>query len=328
MKRILGITFLALLFINCKENKKQSDNNKDLDSLSTELVKDSLNESVAGTKKVISNNDNNSADYWIFYKISESSISGTATKTKTEIADQFKNIKISIDDKKLKVDGICTFEYYKSNKTPVKYYESSKTAKSYESIFLKNGIKLGNEITVYQSMYPDKVCELPWDEVLIIDNVIVVVYDDYLVFFKKGNNINEGDCYIQTKITNLPITKKIINGNNIWNQLDCTVANLESKDYLRLPDIKEIKVFIIGNFNYDDFTYTLITLKNNKVISKKDIGFVKESTENTVSEFTEFEIDKDYVFSLNTKSKKGDDFKTIKLEKFKINDDGLIEVAK
>jgi len=328
MKRILSLALLVLLLANCKENTQS--NSTDLDNLNAEVIKDSSNKTVEDTRVVMSNNnDNNSADYWTFYKISESSISGTAKKTKTEITDQFKNIKIEIDDKKLKVGDLCTFEYYKSNKTPVKYYESSKTAKSYESIFLKNGITLGNEITIYQSMYPEKACEVPWDEVLIIDNVVVIVYDDYLVFFKKGNGTNQGDCYSQTKITNLPITKNIINGNNVWNQLGCSIADLDTKDYLRLPDIKDVKFFIIGNFNFDDFTYTLVTLKNNKVISKKEIGFVKEGDEkNAVSEFTEFEINKDYVFSLETKTKKGENFKTLKLEKFKVDDNGLIVVTK
>lgn len=322
MKRFLSITLLILLFTNCKENI-----NKDLGyNSNNEILKDSSINSVEKVK--VSSNENKSVNDWTFYKISENSISEAQKEQKSDVINQFKDIKIEIDDKNLKVENICTYEYYKSSKTPIKYYLSVKTAKLYESIFAQNGIKLGNEITVYQSMYPEKACEIPWQEVIVIDNTLVLVYDDYLVFFKKGNVNNHQDCYSKTKITNLPITKNIIKGNNVWNQLDCTIANLESKDYLRLPDIKEIKVFIIGNFNYDDFTYTLITLKNNKVISKKDIGFVKESTENTVSEFTEFEIDKDYVFSLNTKSKKGDDFKSIKLERFKINDDGLIEVAK
>ena len=127
----------------------------------------------------------------------------------------------------------------------------------------------------------------------------------------------------------MPITKNIINGNNVWNQLSCNIANLDTKDYLRLPDVNNVKVFILGNFNFDDFTYTLVTLKNNKVISKKEIGFVKEGDEkNVASEFAEFEINKDYVFSLETKTKKGENFKTLNVEKFKIDNNGLIVGAK
>ncbi|MCV9926933.1 hypothetical protein OIU83_04690 [Flavobacterium sp. LS1R49] len=329
MKKILSIAFLALLFASCKGNTK-TDSDKNLgDQLNIKLVKDSSVVSVKENKEHELNNDNAVANYWAFYKISESSITGIPKKTESEIINKFKNIKIEIDEKNVKVGNLCSFEYYKSNKTPVKYYESTKTAKLYESIFLKNGLKLGNSLSVYQSLYPEKSCEIPWDELLVVDNTLVIVFDDYLVFFKKGNNIDQNDCYSKTKITSLPITKNVINGNNIWNQLDCTIANLDTKDYLRLPDIKDIKVFIIGNFNFDDFTYTLVTLKNNIVISKRDIGFVKEGDNgNTISEFTEFEINKNYVFNLDTKIKKGEDFKVLKEEKFKIDENGLIVVVK
>lgn len=329
IKKILSIAILALLFSNCNGNVKSEDSKSSNDNLNAGLLKDSTNNIVEENKDVLSNDNNISLNYWSFYKISESSISETAKKTKEEIINQFKDIKIEIDDKNLKVENICTYEYYKSNKTPIKYYLSVQTAKLYESILAQNGIKLGNDITIYQSMYPEKACEIPWQEIVIIDNTLVIVYDDYLVFFRKGNDDNQQDCYSKTKITNLPITKNIINGNNVWNQLDCDIANLESKDYLRLPDINGIKVFIIGNFNYDDFTYTLVTLKNNKVITKKDVGFAKAGNVlNTVSEFTQFEISEDYIFSLTTKTKKGEDFKTLKTEKFKIDDNGFVIVVK
>lgn len=294
MKRILSIAILCLLFANCNGNVK-SENSKSLDNnLNTELQKKSTDKIVGESKEIIHNN--NSLNYWSFYKISEFSISETAKKTKKEIANQFKDVKIEIDDKNLKVINVCTFEYYKSNKTPIKYYSSIKTVKLYESILAQNGIKFGNEITVYKSIYPEKACEIPWEEIVIIDTTLVIVYDDYLVFFKKGNADHQKYCYSKTKITNLPITKNIIDGNNVWNLLDCNIADLDTKDYLRLPDINGIKIFVIGNFNFDYFTYTLVTLKNNKVVTKKDVGFVKESDKpNTISEFTQFEVSKDYV---------------------------------
>ncbi|KUJ60004.1 hypothetical protein AR687_20500 [Flavobacteriaceae bacterium CRH] len=325
MKRILSITILTLLFASCKENTN-ADNGKELiDNSNLELVKDSSNQVVKENKEEVLSEDITSANSWIFYKISENSISETQKKTKNEVINQFKNIKIEINDKNVVIKNVCTFEFYKSTMSPVKYYQSTKNAKFYESIFLENGLKIGKEISIYQSLYPEKACQIPWIELLIIDNTLVIVYDDYLVFFKKENKVNQNDCFSNTKITSLPITKSIIDGNNVWNELDCNVANLKTRDYLRLPDVNGIRVFIIGNFNFDDFTYTLVTLKNNKVITKKDIGFTKEGDElNTVSEFTQFEINKDYVFSLNTKTKNGEDFKTLKTEKFKIDDNGLI----
>lgn len=325
MKKILSFAILILLFVNCKEDSKSNV------SLGKNLKEDSI-QKVAKSEQNQEKELSDSAlvgDYWTFYKISENSISGTSKMTKDEILSQFKNVKIEIDEKKVKVGELCAFDYYKSNKTLTEYYESAKTAKLYEDIFLKNKIKIGKEITVYQSLYPEKICEIPWDELIIADNTIIITFDDYLIFFKNQNGNSQNDCYSKTKVTNLPITTNIINGNNVWNQLDCNIASLDTKDYLRLPDIKDVKVFILANFNFDDFTYTLVTIKNNKVISKQDIGFAKDTDEpNTISEITEFEIDRDYVFVLNTKSKSGKDLKIKKTERFKIDDNGLIVAVK
>ena len=140
----------------------------------------------------------------------------------------------------------------------------------------------------------------------------------WLVFFRKANTVNNkhNDCYSNTKITNLPVTKSVINGNNVWNQLECSIGNLETKDYLRLPDINNIKVFIIGNFNFDDFTYTLVTLKNDKVVTLKGIGFAEVGEDrNSISNITEFNINDDYILSLDTKTRNGDNWKTLKKEK-------------
>lgn len=330
MKKIVVIVFTGLLFINCKEGPKAFDNQnlKGKNNISAEKIVDTVNNIKKNQEKVGGYDDTVEDIKWKFYKISESSISGTPQKTKTEIVNHFKDIKIEIDNKNLVITNICSYEYYKYDKTPVKYYQSPKTAKLYESVFEKNGLKLGSTLTVYQSLYPDKSCEMPWDEVLIVDNTLVIVYDDYLVFFKKGNSAFQNDCFSKTKITNLPITKKNIDGNNTWNQLECNIANLDTKDYLRLPDIDDVKVFIIGNFNFDDFTYTLITLKKDKVVTNKMIGFVNDTEgSNEISKLTEFEISNDYIISLSTKTKNGNNWKTIKKEQFKIDSSGkMIEV--
>ncbi|QYS88668.1 hypothetical protein [Flavobacterium davisii] len=302
MKKLSLIAFIGFIFLNCKEISKKTEN----------IVLDSKRNNEIQTESSYSNrhqkNDevNNKINdkYWNYYNVSESSISGTSKKGKLNVIEKFKNIKIEIDDKNLKVGNLCSFEYYKAEKKPIKYYQSDKTVKLYETIFSKNGLKLGDKITVYQSLYPEKSCDNPWDEILIIDNTLVIVYDDYLVFLKKGNNSAKTDCFSKAKITPLPITKKTIDGNDVWHQLDCNIANLETKDYLRLPNINDIKVFIIGNFNYDDFTYTLITLKNNKVVTNKTIGFSETDDYNNVTKIVSFNVSNDYIINLDTKVKK------------------------
>lgn len=320
MKKLLNIALLSLLLINCKGNAEPLGIEEK--KINVEIGVDS----VIKNKKNIKVEENfYVSNYWSFYKISESTITGTSKKTKLEITNKFKNLKVEIDSKTFKIKNLCSYEYYKSDKTPIKYYENTNAVKLYESIFLKNGIKLGKTLSVYQPLYPEKSCEIPWDEFLIIDNTLVVVYDDYLVFFKKENISNSKDCFSNTKITNLPISKEVIDGNKTWNQLDCNIANLSTKDYLRLPDINAVKVFIVGNFNFDDFTYTLVTLKDKKIITKRNIGFAENSENgNNITSITEFEIDKNYEFHQITKIKKGSSFKISKTEKFKIDENGLI----
>lgn len=182
MKKLSLVTFIGFIFLNCKEVSKKSQNIILDNKQNTVIQENSNSDFLQKENRVINKVDDKN---WVYYNVSESSISGTSKKGKSNIIEKFKNIKVEIDDKNLKVGNFCSFEYYKVEKTPIKYYESAKTVKLYETIFSKNGLKLGNKITVYQSLYPEKSCNTPWDEVLIIDNNLVIVYDDYLVFFKK-----------------------------------------------------------------------------------------------------------------------------------------------
>ena len=331
MKYITKIIIFTLVvfFINCKEKPKISDiKSKDPEYTINESVNDTNVKSVEETNIPITDNKNMlDTNSWSFYKVSASSITRNPTKSESEITNQFKNVKIEIGNKTLKVGDFCSYEFYKSDKSPIEYFQSKKTTMFYENVFKKNGLKLEKLIKVYQPLYPEKSCESPWDELFFSDNTLIIVFNDYLVFFKKDNftSNKQNDCYSKTKTTNLPITKSVIHGSNVWNELDCNIGNLETKDYLRLPDINDVKIFIIGNFNYDDFTYTLVTLKNNKVVTTKKVGFAEGGEDgNTISKFTEFEISKDFVFNLNTKSSKDGVFKTIKQEKFKIDQNGLL----
>lgn len=324
--KIIGLLILNFLFINCKENENSTDLNN---TITSNLAKDSIKQSLNKNIESISNNELVNNNLWIFYKISENTINGSPRETKKEVLNRFKNVKIEIDSKTIDVENLCSFEYYKSEKTSIEYYESDKTAKLYENIFLQNNIKLSKTISVYQSMYPDKTCDMPWDEFLLIDNTLIIVYDDYLLFFKKGEIVDtKAGCYSKTKISQLPLTKELLN-KIVWDELDCSIANLATKDYLRLPDVEDVKVFIIGNFNFDDFTYTLVTVKQNKVITKKDIGFAIDGyPENNSRHVTDFEVKKDYTFELTSKEKKKEDWNILKVEKFNIDDNGNLILFK
>jgi hypothetical protein len=95
--------------------------------------------------------------------------------------------------------------------------------------------------------------------------------------------------------------------------------------YIRLPDIKNIKVFIIGNFNFDDFTYTLITVNGTKIKASKAIGFADEyDSRNYPQQLTTFEVGSDYIFKITTKKKREDNWSISKEEKIKIDENGLL----
>jgi hypothetical protein len=324
MKKIIYLVILCFFFTKCKDSTIKSPVINDELVSKTKTIIDNIDK--MGDDSIVTNS--NQKNIWSFYKISENPLVNLNDMTRDEIFKQFKEVKIQIDETIFKVDKYCSFEPYISRQTTLDYFSNNKTVKIYKNELSKNGIKLTDNITVYQSLYPEKECKNPSGEYFVTDDdVLIFSYQGYLLFFKKGNEANteNNNCYINTKITNLPITKEIINSNNVWNELDCSVANLETKDYIRLPNINEVKVFIIGNFNYDDFIYSLVTIKNGKVITVKDIGFAKSGEDgNSISKLTEFEVSKDFIFTLDTKSRKGDDFKIEKQEKFEINENGLV----
>lgn len=324
MKKIIYITLLQLIFISCKnETKKITNSDKELISTTSQEI-----DSNSIQNKDLDIIDNEiQKNIWSFYKISENPLVNLNDMTREEIMNEFNKTKIEISKKIINVNGYCTFEPYITKNTPLNYFSSKKTFDLYKNELSKSGIKLSDNITIYQSLYPEKECKNPSAEYFETDNTLVFSYHGYLLFFKKGEKPfkDNTDCYSKTKITNLPITKNVINVTGAWGELACSIANLDTKDYLRLPDISDVKVFIICNFNFDDYTYTLVTLKNNIVITKKDIGFAVSGEDgNTISEFTEFEIGKDFIFNLNTKTSNDGVFKTIKQEKFKIDENGVL----
>ena len=176
----------------------------------------------------------------------------------------------------------------------------------FQNIFAENDIQPGNIFEVYQSKYPENSCEIPWNEVLVLNNKLAIVYDDYLVFFKKSLFAEkQGKCISEAVITRLPLSHSILTNGKLWNVLECTIEDLDTRDYIRLPDIQDIQIFIFANFDYDDYIYTLVTIKNDKIITKKDIGFASDGyPDSTFREVTQFEITKDYVFKITLKEKK------------------------
>ncbi|WP_123901401.1 hypothetical protein [Flavobacterium davisii] len=135
MKKLSLIAFIGFIFLNCKEISKKTEN----------IVLDSKRNNEIQTESSYSNrhqkNDevNNKINdkYWNYYNVSESSISGTSKKGKSNVIEKFKNIKIEIDDKNLKVGNLCSFEYYKAEKNQSSIIKAIKQSNYMKLFFQK-----------------------------------------------------------------------------------------------------------------------------------------------------------------------------------------------
>jgi hypothetical protein len=326
-KKISLLIIILLFNLSCRDKVNNEDKFENIneDQISkVEQIDSSLKNAVAPIKNKIINN-------WVFNKVVSLSDSYTCNNI-----DKYQKFRFNISNDSVYIENEYTDDVFSGEiKSEILL---KKHGVSKEFILKEFNLNTPQTIKYVRNKKANQsdLSKLDsfFEDAFYIDENILFEKDGCVYCYKKNrNNIliskNSSDCYSKTKITNLPITKDILNGNNVWNQLDCNIEGIDTKDYLRLPDANGIMVLIIGNFNFDDYTYTLVTLNDSKVITKKDIGFAEGGGDgNTVIKFTEFEISKDYVFNLNTKTRKGDDFKTIKQEKFKIDENGLVVVIK
>jgi hypothetical protein len=277
---------------------------------------------------VIENITYQNSTEWLFYAVSESPLVNLNKKTKEEIIDEFKNTKIEISDTSFTVENLCSFELYTRKTTPLGYWKSQHTVDLFREELSKKNIALNENIITYKSLYPEKACENPASDYFITDSTLVFSYYGYLVMFQSehkrclSNKELETSCFLKTKITELPITKEKIDGQ-IWNKLDCSISNLSSKDYIRLPSKNDILIFIIVNFEGDDAFYTLITMKDGKIITQENIGYAEDLEDtNSGRIVVEFEIDEECIFTLTTKKQEASIWKTENIKKSIINESG------
>lgn len=316
MIKLLYLILLTFVFISCVDKPIEYEN-------INENPKVEGKENISEEKAITGNHVGTE---WLLYTVSESPIVNTNTKTRGEIINEFETVKIEINDTYFTVGSLCTFELYKTIRTPLEHFSRQNTINTFTKELSKKGINLTDKLIVYQALYPEKLCENPASEYFITDSTLVFSYNGYLVLFQQITKLNASlkslneTCYSNTKFKDLPITKGKSN-TEIWNELGCSISNLNSNMYIRLPDIVNVKVFIIGDFNSDDFFYTLITIKDNKIITQLEIGFAEESDDNKGGrEVVEFEISKDYIFTITTMKQDNAVWKTEQVQKGKIDE--------
>ncbi|EKK5548697.1 hypothetical protein U9W90_001479 [Enterobacter hormaechei] len=58
----------------------------------------------------------------------------------------------------------------------------------YENVFKNDNLSLAKDIYILQPYDPDKTCPPPYDEIIESDDYLLLVVQDYLVFFKSITN--------------------------------------------------------------------------------------------------------------------------------------------
>jgi len=135
-------------------------------------------------------------DLWVFYKVSSTDLfSRHDSNTIQNLNKLYGKAKVNMDDNTVTISNdllesstICSVDYSKKKESPLSYFYSKKTLDMYDNVFKKDKISLAKDIYILRSLYPDKTCPSPYDEIIESDEYVFFVALDYLVFFKKITN--------------------------------------------------------------------------------------------------------------------------------------------
>lgn len=144
------------------------------------------------SRDVFSENPKNDVT-WAYEKVSDVDIfnkhDSNVVKNLNTI---YSKVTISTKDKKLNIKNelrgngnVCSIDYVNVIKTPLSYFLSRKTVSMYEKLFTHEGIHLSNSLSILESVYPDKSCPPPYDELIRNDERLIVLDQNYILFFKE-----------------------------------------------------------------------------------------------------------------------------------------------
>ncbi|OTQ34642.1 hypothetical protein, partial [Gilliamella apis] len=262
----------------------------------------------------ITSSDN--TEVWDFYKVSERNVLSNNDNYRDNLIEQYKDTKVSIHNKQLTVNNLCSVQYVKYQRKPVEYWMSVKTAELYKQLFLKEGISLDSDMNVLMSLYPDKDCPAPFTELIETNNYLVAVTKEgYLLFFLQEKNykykqnvvdLNEksefsllGDPIISNK-NFITETNKNCNFPSYDNEKDnqCEVVKLEiyygglieeqfvNQQQVYLQKDKESKYFLRKDSIQENvLEITLLIENNNELIDTLKIYSEKVSETAAITQY-------------------------------------------
>lgn len=239
---------------------------------------------------------NEIANTWYFYKVSKNTVLGESDFTRENLIDKYADTKIFLADKKLTVDGVCSFEYIDQLKTPLSHWMSEKTTKLYQSLFLQEGVPLRDKINVITYLYPNDQCAPPFNEFIKINDYLITVTEQgyLLLFSQKQNDKQLSSTYRglhrdlnllgHPMISNKSIVNKInkecdfpADGSYQCNDCDSTELGLYFGRLLERINQKKSYINKSNGYKYyvskkvigeNETEVTLYTESNNKVIDK------------------------------------------------------------
>ncbi|AKK72654.1 hypothetical protein OK18_08490 [Chryseobacterium gallinarum] len=324
LQHIYIITFF--IFFSCKGNN-------DLNKKQTSIAKEN-------SSSVISIEDQNNTKRYKFNTISQNPIVDIKKESREQIINRFRDseVLINFNNKTFQAGKECTFEYFEKKVSPIKYWYNQSTINIYKEELAKIGISLPKEFSVFMSANPNKTCEYPTSEYILIEGKIIFIYEGYLIVF--GNDLdkfeqnvdNSSDQNIQDKKTIaknserniiLPVSKEdLLNPNIQFPIIDkkIIVEGSEASSVYKLAN----NTFLLW-FDGDNERWYVVTFVNNQLFNKLLIGkseTIESENGKIIDNYIDFNIGKDLEIKLKYSTGK----KIKKIESYQISDQtGKIE---
>lgn len=130
---------------------------------------------------------------WGFYKTSRTDFFNNHDSDMIgNLARVYQGVTVKYDGKTLVIENpiinekmVCSFEYVRQDQTLLSYLYSKNTVSLYERIFNEEGIDSPRDIHALIALNPDKECPSPYAQFIEIQDYLVIIDQNYMIFFKS-----------------------------------------------------------------------------------------------------------------------------------------------
>lgn len=285
----------------------------------------------------ITNNLNRSQEYgvWHFYDISDYPVIDLEGIEREKLKKEIEKYTIKLNENHITISNFCSYiEYVNLREKSLSYFTNQDNLERYSNALSNKGIKFSDSINIIRSTLPDDECDYPFGEIIKINDLLIVLYEGYLVFFSKevpsDNFISE---YNKLSNISLPTNYDLI--DSIEDSKFIPIPDkykyflgleyLSNYKGLKLPIVnKDIKPILISAYQEsgEQNLYIYNLSEESKVLDKLVLFSIEGETEqgNNIGNNT-FNIDKNYKIKITRTLE--NDKKIIKY--YRINKNGKFE---